>query len=48
MSINFVRTLPSPEEIKEEFPLSKEAVEFTLARKAAKEREYARTANRHR
>lgn len=28
MSINFVRTLPSPEEIKEEFPLSKEAVEL--------------------
>ena len=28
MSINFVRTLPSPEEIKEEFPLSREAVEL--------------------
>lgn len=28
MSINFVRTLPSPEEIKEEFPLSRETVEL--------------------
>ena len=27
---------------------STSSVEFTLARKAAKEREYARTANRHR